>query len=184
MENNKNMGQESGNSDTENAEERVTAVECTEQVRLAARRIALLYHFFADTLTSELGEEKGKELIQKAIQAYGVHSGRMMRQELEALGLPPTPGNQGRVSDLPRFGWDTDHTVDAEGRQLPTVTYCPLAATWEALGPRAVELGRLYCHVDQAKQEGYNPLDEFLHTSNVLDGDPFCTFLVRARQKE
>ena len=181
MKNRHNTGPESTN---DNTAEIITAAECTEQVRLAVRRIALLYYFFAETLTSELGEERGKELIQKAIQAYGEHSGRVMREELETLGLPPTPENQRQVSDLPRFGWDTGSTIDAEGRQLPTVTTCPLAVTWEELGPRAASLGRLYCQVDQAKQQGYNPQDEFLHTSNVLDGDPFCTFLVRRRQKE
>ncbi|NIM98563.1 MAG: hypothetical protein GTO24_10925, partial [candidate division Zixibacteria bacterium] len=41
--------------------------EALNQIHLALRRTALLYHFFAKTLVDELGEERGKRLIQKAI---------------------------------------------------------------------------------------------------------------------
>ena len=49
------------------------------------------------------------------------------------------------------------------------------------MGAPAARLGRLYCFVDQAKQEAYNPDYEFLHLKNVLDGDPYCVFALRQR---
>ena len=38
--------------------EKFSKSETLEQVNLALRRAALLYHYFADTLISELGEDE------------------------------------------------------------------------------------------------------------------------------
>lgn len=162
--------------------EQITRSEAVENVRLMARRTALLYYYFAQTLVAELGEEEGKRLIGKAIWAYGEHCGRAVRAGVEALGLPPTDENFGRIADLPRLGWEMSTTALAGGEQRPICTYCPLAAVWKDLN--AEELGRLYCTVDQAKYHAYNPAYEYVHTKNLLDGDECCEFLVRKRAEE
>jgi hypothetical protein len=46
-------------------------------------------------------------------------------------------------------------------------------------GEEGMRLGRLYCYVDQGKQLAYNPDFDFIHTKNLLDGDPYCEFLVQ-----
>jgi hypothetical protein len=157
----------------------LTPKECAAEVRLIAQRLALMYHFFATTLVEELGRGEGERLIQKAIEAYGVHVGTNSRAQVEALGLPPTPENASKAADLPAYGWETGMRQDENGERFPVVYSCPFAETWKELGPEAERLGRLYCWVDQAKQKGYNPDYEFLTTRNVLEGDPWCEFAVR-----
>ena len=49
----------------------LTKKEALENVQRALRRGALIYHYFCETLVQELGEEKGKDLIRKAVDAYG-----------------------------------------------------------------------------------------------------------------
>jgi hypothetical protein len=151
-------------------------------VRLMARRTALLYYYFAKTLVDELGEEEGRRLIAKAVWAYGEHCGNAVRKGVEAMGLPPVDENFGRVRDLPSAGWETSTVTHADGRQNPIAAYCPLAAVWQALGAEAVALGRLYCTVDQAKYNAYNPEYEFIHARNVLDGDEYCEFVVKKKE--
>jgi hypothetical protein len=159
-------------------ENMLTEAECAGQVGLMARRTALLYHYFAQTLVEELGEQEGRRLIEKAIWAYGEHCGRAIREQIQAQGLPLTEENYNKIPDLPAYGW----TVEKTGAHA-TATYCPMAAVWIEMGPEAVSLGRLYCHVDQAKQHAYNPEEEFVHHQNVLDGDPVCEFGIRPRKE-
>jgi hypothetical protein len=163
--------------------EKITVAECTEDIRLVARRLGLLHYFFSEAIVGRLGEEEGKALIKEAIWAYGEHCGRTVREGVEAMGLPPTDENYSKVRDLPRYGWEIGSVTLEGGEQRPVATFCPVAATLQELGPRGEELGRLYCYVDQAKYAAYNPELEFVHARNVLDGDACCEFVVRPREK-
>lgn len=158
--------------------ELLTVGECTEEVKLMARRAALLHHYFSKAIIDRLGEEEGKELIKEAIWAYGRHCGRAVREGVEAMGLPLTDENFGRVRDLPKVGWEMSKIALENGEERSVATFCPLAAIFKELGPEGEELGRLYCYVDQAKYEAYNPEKAFIHAKNVLDGDPYCEFVI------
>jgi predicted ArsR family transcriptional regulator len=148
--------------------------EALRQIRLGIRRVALLYHAFAQTLIDQLGRERGFEVIRKAIDAYGSHIGKEARRVAEGKGLQPVPENF--ESDLPTLAWETEQvTVEGEGRVR--VHHCPLAKEWIELGER--EIGRLYCFVDQAKMKAFNPEYEYLHLKNLLDGDPYCELVIR-----
>lgn len=72
------------------------------------------------------------------------------------------------------------HAAESHGEKRPIATHCSLAAVWQELN--AQELGRVYCAVDQAKYQGYNPDYEFIHTRNVLDGDEYPAFLIEPRE--
>jgi hypothetical protein len=157
----------------------MTTGECAQEVRLMARRTALLHYFFSKTIIDRLGEEEGKGLIAEAIRAYGQYCGDAVRGGVEELGLPITDENYARIHDLPKYGWETDTITLEGGEERQVVTYCPLAATFKELGPQGVELGRLYCYVDQAKYRAYDPSKEFVHARNVLDGDGCCEFAIR-----
>jgi hypothetical protein len=159
--------------------DRITPEECSQEVQLLARRIALLHYYFSRSIVERLGEEEGQALIKEAIWAYGRHCGQAVREGVEAMGLPLTDDNYGLVRDLPRFGWESGTVVTPDGEERAIATFCPIAAALQELGPEAVELGRLYCYVDQAKYEAYNPEMEFIHAKNVLDGDAYCEFLVQ-----
>jgi hypothetical protein len=148
--------------------------EALRQIRLGLRRAAFLYHFFAKTLTDELGESQGRDLIRKAIDAYGEHIGREARRRADERGLSPTPENF--ESDLPTLAWEMERVV-VDGEERVRVQQRPLAEEWLALGEPGK--GRLYCFVDQAKMQGFNPDYEYVHTRNVLDGDPYCELVVR-----
>ena len=60
----------------ENQEEVVTLADAKEQVRKVCERLAILHLAFSRTLVDELGEEKGRELVLKAIKNYGIRVGK------------------------------------------------------------------------------------------------------------
>jgi hypothetical protein len=158
-------------------EETITLDEATRQVLSIVRRMALLHHSYARTLLKELGEEKGRQVIRKAIDFYGVQVGKKVRENTLAKGLETVPANY--QEDLPRLGWNIEMvTVDGEPRAR--IRDCHLAQAWKELG--APELGRLYCYMDQTKYEAYDPALECVHEKNILDGDAYCELAVRTRK--
>jgi len=158
--------------------EMVSKEDASRQVLSMVNRLALLHHAFTHTLIAELGEKKGKELIHKAIRLYGEKVGKSVREKTLAKGLKLLRENY--QEDLPLFGWSIQG-VEVEGEPRARVLECHLAKAWKDLG--APQLGRLYCHMDQAKYEAYNPELECVHVKNVLDGDPYCELAVRVKKK-
>jgi hypothetical protein len=147
--------------------------ECVKDVRLMARRTALLYHYFVATMVDNLGEAKAVELTTEAIRRYGEHAGRSVREAVEEMGLPNDVENYGKAADLPSVGWEGE-LADTEEGPRRRVHFCPLADVWKELGDEP--LARLYCWVDQAKYRAFNPRSRLVHTCNILDGDPYCEF--------
>lgn len=147
-----------------------------------ARRAALLYAAFVSTLIEELGRAEATRLTRIAIAGYGAACGEAVRRQVEAMGLPNNPENYHLGEDLPVTGWDHAEVTLPDGATDRAITSCPIAEVFLDLG--IAEIGRLYCGVDQAKQTAYNPKYEFLHTANVLDGDPWCRFALRERKDE
>jgi hypothetical protein len=160
-------------------ERMIEKAEALRQIRLALRRAALLYHYFGEVLIQEFGEEKGLELISKAVDAYGAHVGRAAREQADKKGLPLSPANF--ESDLPELAWDNEPVV-VEGEKRTRVHFCPLAEELRELG--SAKRARLYCCVDQAKMKAYNPEYEYIHLHNIIDGDPFCELVVRPVKKK
>jgi predicted ArsR family transcriptional regulator len=162
----------------ENAEEMISKGEALNQIQRALRRTALLYHFFAKTMIDELGDERGTQLIRKAIDAYGTHIGRQAKRRAESRGFSLRPENF--ESDLPDLAWKTE-AVMVDGEERVRVHECPLAREWLEMGD--AKRARLYCFVDQAKMQGFNPDYEYIHLKNVLDGDPYCELVIRPTRK-
>ena len=142
-------------------------------------RLAWLHYAFARTLIKELGEKKGKELSKKAVALYGELVGKGAKEKTLAKGLPLTRENYS--DDLPSLGWGDSEKLEVEEEKRSRVYTCHLAKVWKDLG--APEIGRLYCFVDQAKYEAYNPDLVCVHVKNVLDGDPCCELAVRPKGK-
>lgn len=156
----------------------ISREEALSQMKSMVTRAALIHYAFAKTLADELGEEKGKELTAKAIHLYGEIVGKRVKEKALAKGLPLTPENF--QDDLPALGWPERERVEVEGEKRSRVHDCQLAKTWRELG--AAQKGRMYCFVDQAKYQAYNPDLECVHVRNVLDGDPYCELAVRKRK--
>jgi predicted hydrocarbon binding protein len=160
--------------------EMISKDEAFSQLKSMITRTALIHYAFTKTIIDELGKEKGKELAKKAIRLYGQMVGKKVRENTLAKGLPTLAENF--QNDLPALGWADREKVVVEGEKRARVHTCYLAETWKELG--VPEIGRLYCFVDQAKYEAYNPELECLHTKNVLDGDPYCELAVRSKKKK
>jgi len=158
--------------------EMISKAEAFHQLKSMITRTALIHYAFTKTIIDELGKEKGKELAKKAIRLYGEMVGKKVRENTLAEGLPTLAENF--QNDLPALGWADREKVVVEGEKRARVHTCYLAETWKELG--VPEIGRLYCFVDQAKYEAYNPELECVHTKNVLDGDPYCELAVRTKK--
>ena len=159
-------------------EETISKKEAMQQMRSMISRTALLHYAFVQTLIEELGEKKGKALALKAIKRYGGFVGQEARKRAEEKGLPFTRENF--QDDLPALGWPKREKVVVDGENRAQVHTCYLADTWKKM--RARKIGRLYCSVDQAKYEAFNPDLKCVHTKNVLDGDPFCEMAIRSKK--
>jgi nitroreductase len=160
-------------------EEHIPVKESLRQIRLALRRAALIYHYFSDTLIKEFGEERGRELIRKAVDAYGERIGEEARQK--ALKRGKKLGLDNFESDLPDIAWETELVV-VDGEERARVHHCPLASEWLKWSDH--KTARLYCFVDQAKIKAFNPDFEYIHIKNLLDGDSFCELAVRPVKKD
>jgi len=149
-------------------------------IESASRRIALLHLSYAKTLIKELGEEKGRELIAKAVKDYGTRIGEKTREEVRGQGLEPTPENfsAGMSYALPKFGMhERFETVKVKGEPRIRAYGCVLAKVWKEYGEE--KIGRLYCYMDVAKYMGYNANCKLIHTKTVPDGDAYCELAVR-----
>jgi len=146
------------------AKKKISIEEAKHEIELVCRRLGLLHISYARTLVDELGEEKGREMIMKAIKDYGIRVGKKTKKE-------------GR-SDLPRIGMhDRRESVEVGGETRVRAYGCVMAKVWKELGEDA--LGRLYCHVDPAKSMTANPDQKLIHTKNVPDGDEYCELVIR-----
>lgn len=154
--------------------------EARRGIESASRRIALLHLSYAKTLVEELGCEKGKKIIAKAIKHYGIRIGKRTKEEVTAKGLELLPRNFdfGTSYGLPSFGMhDKIEKVNVGKEQRMKYYGCVMAKVWREYGEE--KLGRLYCYMDVSKYMGYNPNYKFVHTKTMPDGDSYCEFAVR-----
>ncbi len=154
--------------------------EALEQTLQVIERVAMLHYHFASTLVEELGEEKGRELVSRAIAAYGREIGERQRKRLVEAGYEPSCENYRLLPDLPPMPW-TAEGMPSVRRGRRELKVCPLAKYWMERG--AESLGRLYCHVDQAKFAAFDPDCECRHPANVLDGDDHCEIVARKKSE-
>lgn len=153
--------------------------EAELQVRQMGKMVASLFYHMAREILSELGEERGTELVGRAIKAYGRERGEQHKERALAAGIEHLPENYVELGDLPGLGWDVEKAVPEENKTHIKITYCPLAEYWREKG--AAKLGRLYCAVDQAKYEGFHSDSEYIHLKNRLDGDDCCEMVCRRK---
>lgn len=158
-------------------------VDAEAEVRRMAKLQALLYHLFARNLVEKYGEE-GREMVRRVIWEFGQVRGESVRERVQALGLPLSPNNYGKVPDLPSIGWERETVESHERLHRTRITYCPFAEMWEELGPEAVELGRIFCEVDEAKYGAFNAELSFARPESMLCGGKCCDMSVAAPEDE
>jgi hypothetical protein len=142
----------------------VTLEEAKEQVGIALTRAALLHLSFSRTLVEEFGEQKGKELVLRAIMEYGRRIGERVKR-----GLP----------DLPKYGIIGNEMRGGSGDKWfenYRAYDCVFARTFKEYGE--LDLGYLYCYVDAAKTMAADPGHKLIHRDCAACDDDFCTFEV------
>lgn len=159
----------------------ITLEEASREVEMTSKRLGLLYLAFAKSIVEELGDEKGKKLILKAIKNYGKMAGEKMKKDIEDQGLEPTPENYGAGEGrgLPKFGMnEKSEEVEIDGQKRKRFYGCAMGKVWREYGEE--ELGKLYCYVDAAKYMYYNPDYKLIHTKAMpADGVDYCEFCVQ-----
>lgn len=156
----------------------LTKKEAVKEVEMTSKRIALLHLAYAKTLVNELGSEKGKKVILKAIKYYGKLIGEEVKKNVLDQGLETTPDNYGigKSRDLPKYGMHArKETFETEGKKRRRSYGCVLGKLWREYDEE--ELGRLYCYVDLAKFMYYNPYFKLVHTKCMPERkDEECEF--------
>ena len=147
--------------------EKISVKDCEEMVRNMGNMFGQLYLQFAKTIMEELGPIKGKELVLKAVRRYGLERGKRIREKVLAADLPLTVENFQKYNDLPSLGWKIQ---DGE------VLSCSYAEPW--IEHEEYQIGSLYCEVDVAKYEGYNPEIKVERLKSILLGDKCCKYRI------
>jgi len=154
----------------------ISTDEARKAIEAMSRRVGLLHLCYARRLVRELGEERGRELIEQSIWDYGTEVGKATRGRVEEVGLEPTPANMSAGSDLSPLGFDHRRTnVDGELR-IQSMS-CVLADVWAEYGEE--DLGSLYCLVDPAKMQAYSPELTLVHTKRIPLGHEYCELAIR-----
>ena len=161
--------------------EMIPVEEAREGIADMTKRVALLHMAYARTLVQELGEQRGKELIRKAIWEYGTKIGERTRQRVISKGLEPTIKNVDKGSDLPGLVFGLE-SVEVDGERRVRSHGCVLADVWHEYGED--ELGGLYCLVDPAKTQAYCPDWTIVHLKRIPVGDEYCELAIRPTASE
>jgi len=161
----------------------VPLAEAERQVTVTAERLALLHIAYARAIVDELGEERGKKLVLKAIKSYGRSVGEEARHKVMEQGFEPLPEHYAKAADLPAYGMhEGREKAVVEGENRSRAYGCVMGKLWARLGE--AELGRLYCYVDAAKYMAYNPDFKLIHTKALPDGDEYCELCVRSTTEQ
>ena len=148
-----------------------------KQVLLALRRLAFYHATMVEVLKEELGEEGGRDLARAVVARYGRKIGEAARARTDEQGLEPDAANY--AEDLPSLGFETERL--SRDPWTVQVKQCPMAKYWRELG--CEEDGAIYCGVDQAKYEAYNPELRCVHKVHCLkDGTDYCELVVAQRE--
>ncbi len=123
----------------------------------ALSRLALMHISFSKVLVEEFGEEKGKDLIAKAIIEYG----HRIRDRI-TKGLP----------DLTKLGLYDESGENDEGKSY--AKGCVFAKVFKEQD--ALDVGYMYCYVDAAKFMTWQPDVKMIHLTCEACGDEDCTF--------
>jgi hypothetical protein len=147
-----------------------------------AKLMAMLYYFMAKEIVDSNGEEKGREIIRRAIWNFGRYRGTKIRENVDAKGLPANLENLVKYYDLP-----ASKVTETEVKVTPSIyeevtRHCTFADVWMGFG--AGSLGPLYCEQDFALAEGFNKGIKCSRASNMMDpGSNVCELEMRLSKR-
>lgn len=101
-------------------EEMISKKRAIDEVRMMAIQFADMYFAFVDELRDAYGEEAAMKIAHRVLYKRAVERAERMIERAEELGLPRTPENITKTSDVPYLGWDKALGVD----------HCPYGMAW------------------------------------------------------
>lgn len=141
-----------------------------EPVGKMAKLMAELYCFMAEEMIERLGEETGKAAIRNAVTKFGKARTEVMKEEALERGLEINAETYAIVRDMPSISWEKDPENPSD------VTYCPMHDMWEQLD--ALELGALYCEIDDVLYESFHV--NYERPLCKTHGDACCRFVIKS----
>ena len=139
------------------------------------------------TLSAELGEERARALLRKAITAMAHAAGREFaaRKPGNEQGQSP-PDLEDYAAILPLWQKDDGIAIEWVERSAESlafnVTRCRYAESYREMG--LGDLGdTLSCNRDGEFCHGYNPAIGFERTQTIMGGAPFCDFRYTLKKK-
>lgn len=152
-----------------------------EDVQIISKRLVTLYYYMVNSMLEDLPEEETEKIIKRAIKNYGMYWGNYCKEKVKECGLPVTARNYCIGKDLPSRGLSkTVDLVDDENELLQSTTNCLFGEMWKDMD--FSRWGRLYCAVDFAKFEAYDPELKSEHQKHIMDGDECCLLHVCKKQ--
>ena len=147
-------------------------------VRDAVQQMSVLMAHMYYHLTKEMIDAYGdgaKEVIAKAMMAFGHARGERIAAAAKKDGAPLTIENLDNYYDMPiTAGWEPQRAYFADHKDNITAS-CTFANVWKELD--WAEVGHIYCLVDTAIREGFNENIKFCPVKNILEGDEYCQSL-------
>ena len=152
-----------------------------EALEKMGKIFALLFGHMAKATVDRFGEE-GRKAVVEGVTAFGRQRGEGIRERVLAQGLPLTIENFYANHDLAHVnaGFEMTLSIGKEWDAQALVTRCPFAEVWQEMGQP--ELGSIYCLVDEAMLEGYNPDLVLIRPTTIIRGHANCQFIWQQKE--
>ncbi len=115
----------------------------SEGVRFG-KLFAEIYYYMGKNIIEALGEEKGSEVIAKAVKEFGEDRVASMKAEAAERGIDvSSEAAFFSVRDMPSCGWKNE--------QIPGGSVCHSCLfdeVWKKYGEMGAKVGSLYCPID------------------------------------
>jgi hypothetical protein len=138
---------------------------------------ALLFAFVVKAVIERIGEQRGEEIIRKAVRQYGAERGRRMALRAQANGHSLNMGNYLAYSEYKVRSKDmAQKIVEKVPHARVCMSQCSWFTTWQRNG--LLPYGRLYClEIDKAVVRGFNPDLQIDVIDTQSNGAAQCEFV-------
>lgn len=135
---------------------------------------ALMMAWISKAVVDAVGEEKGEQIIRRAVVRYGNQRGRRMAMRAEANGHPQTMTNYFAYAEVKLKRGDfkmelLERSPHVRGR----TSTCPWTVAWEKND--LMEYGRYFCReIDRAVVQGFNDDLVLEVNATMSNGAEYC----------
>lgn len=138
---------------------------------------AELYYYMGKNILEEMGDEKGSQLVEKALKEFAEYRVANTMEEAAERGISiddiKNMEDYFKIRDMPDCGW-------INGDERGIVIRCLLEAVWNKYGEIGMKLGQLYCAIDYILYGAFG-----LYFDRPLcktTGDDICVFHFKEKE--